>query len=124
MHVLKLCAISTISRSKDLLVTLEDFERAKMWLMETEIAMPDIFRQMARRSDAQVIQELHWVCWAEWTKTRRALHESFLIHFLSTQVPTEKIAKVMEMAEKGRFFSRQAGTQLFIPLPKNKHGIE
>ena len=124
LHVLKLCAISTISRSKDLLVTLEDFERAKMWLMETEIAMPDIFRQMARRSDAQVIQELHWVCWAEWTKTRRALHESFLIHFLSTQVPTEKIAKVMEMAEKGRFFSRQAGTQLFIPLPKNKHGIE
>lgn len=124
LHVLKLCAIAAIARTRNLVVELEDFERAKHWLISTEITMPDIFRQMAGRSDNQVIKELHHYAFSEWNKNKKPLHESQLVHFLSTQVPAEKIARILEVCEKSKIFIRQAGTQLFLPQPIHKHGME
>jgi hypothetical protein len=60
LHTIKLSMISAASRSGELQVTIDDFERAKDWLLAAEVVMPDIFRAMGQKSDSQVIMDMHY----------------------------------------------------------------
>ena len=124
LHVLKLAMVANASRGGDHVVTLSDFTRAKDWLLHAELTMPDIFRDMVGRSDHQVIQELHFYAWKLWVSEKRPIHRSRLIYFLQSKVPSEKIEKVLEIAEKSNVLKREAGTELFRPAPKHEHGLE
>lgn len=124
LHILKLTMIAAISRSGELRITLEDVNRARDWLLSAEQTMPDVFREMTQRSDNQVIQELHFFMWKLWLKDKKPLHESRLIHFLSARVPSEKVQRVLDVAEKSNIVAREAGTQLYIPRPAHEHGME
>jgi hypothetical protein len=123
IHTLKLSVVSATSRG-NALVTLEDFSRARDWLTHAESIMPDIFREMTQRSDGQVIQELHFFAWQLWIRDKKPIHESRLIHFLQNRVPSEKVRRVLEIAEKAGFFERTAGTDAYRPRPKHEHGME
>jgi hypothetical protein len=123
IHVLKLSIISAVSKSRSTII-LSDFHRAKEWLLEAEAAMPDVFRDMILRSDVQTIQELHIFIWKIWVKERKPIHQSRLVNFLSARVPSEKIMKILEIAEKANVITRDAGTDNFRPRPKNEFGIE
>jgi Protein of unknown function (DUF3987) len=58
-HLMKLSMISAVSAENGLCVTLSDFRRAQKWLFDAEEAMPDVFRAMRQKSDAQLLQD----CW-------------------------------------------------------------
>lgn len=124
LHVFKLAMVSAIMRSNALVVTEQDFERARDWLLWSEQVMPDIFRDMAGRSDNQVLQELHFHLWTIYAKNPKPIHESRLMAFLSTKVPSEKIQKIIEIAERSNILSRQAGEPYYTPVPKHMHGQE
>lgn len=125
MHIGKLMMVSSLSRGNDLRITMEDLSRARDWLLEAEVKMPDVFREMAGRSDGQVIQELHFFMFALWAKTQKPVHESAIYNFLRTQLPSERIPRVLEVAERSNIIARVAGTKdQYIPRPKNEHGIE
>lgn len=124
LYVFKLSMISSIMRGTDLIVTEADFIRGRDWLLWAEQLMPDIFRDMAGRSDNQVLQELHYHLWTIYAKQPKPIHESKLFAFLSTKVPSEKIQKIMEIAERANIVSRQAGHPYYIPLAKHLHGVE
>ena len=124
LHILKLCMISAMSRSPKLRITLLDLTRAKDWLLAAEATMPDIFKEMVSKSDGQVIQEMHFFMWQIWVKDKKPVHESRIINFLSQRVPSEKIHRVIEIAERSNVISRMAGTQTYTPRPKNSHGLE
>ena len=124
INVLKLAMISMASRTGALVIELCDVERALSWLLHAERLMPDVFRHMVGKSDSQTIQELHFFLFREYAKNKKALHESVIYHFLAQHAPSDKISKIIEIAERSNIIVRQAGTQFFIPRPKNEHGVE
>jgi hypothetical protein len=121
---IKLCMISAASRCAELLVEQIDFERAQAWLLEAETMMPDIFRDMNGRSDTDVIEELHFFLWKRWVAGKQSTHESAIYHFLSQKLPSEKIPRLIDTAERMNMMTREAGTQMWIPKPKHEHGME
>lgn len=111
--VAKLSMISAASNSSALEVTVDDWERAKDWLLEAEKFMPDIFHAMTQRSDAQVIADLHMALYREWSKLavskRKPVPTAFLWTYLGDRVTSERIGRIIDAAEtmgrirKGRF---------------------
>ena len=124
LNTLKPSMIAAASRTQSLVIELEDLNRARDWLLHVEQVMPDVFREMTQRSDAQVIQELHFFMWRIWIKEKKPIHESRLIHFLHNRVPSDKILRVVEMAERSSIIMRQAGTAAYTPRAKHEHGME
>lgn len=124
LHLLKLAMIASVSRGDDLTITLADLERAKTWLFHAEYLMPDIFRDMVGRSDAQIIQEMHYFMWRIYAadKQHRPIHSARIVNFLTNRVPSEKLLRIIEIAERSNVISRQAGTELYVPRPRNEHG--
>lgn len=125
LHLLKLCMISSASRSNEKVITLADFDRALSWLVAAEITMPDVFRNMTQKSDATTIQELHFYAWQIYAKEKKDIHEARLIHFLQTKVPSDRVLKVLEIAERAGVLIRIAGTtNLYKPATNNATGLE
>lgn len=123
LHVLKLTMIAAISRCGTLSIRYEDLERARDWLMEAEAIMPDIFKDMMAKSDGAIIQELHSYMWGEYARGKnRPLHESLIWSYLQIKVPSERIPRILDAAERSMFISKTA-TGMFIPLVKNNVGI-
>lgn len=123
LQVIKLTIISTASAGNGLVVTLKALNRARDWLLEAETLMPDVFKEMTQRSDSQVIQELHYFMWRIYAKDKRPLHESRMIHFLQTRVPSEKILRVVEIAARSNII-KIVGEKQWVPVPSNEHGME
>lgn len=124
MHLLKLCMVSSVSHGNSMLITELDFHQALTWLLAAEKSMPDVFRNMAQKSDAETISELHQYAWSLYSKDKKPIHEGRLIHFLQTRVPADRVMRVLEIAERSRFLDRMAGTELYKPVLLNKTGIE
>lgn len=130
LHTVKLSMIAAVSRTGTLNIELCDFTRARDWLLEAEVLMPDIFREMAQKSDKQIIEELHFYIWNRQVKetppgaSPKGLPASALYNFLQHRVPSEKIFRVIDVAEKASIIQRYAGTELWIARPKHDHGIE
>lgn len=126
MFALKLSTISGVSRTGKLEIDLTDVDRAIAWLIEVEKLMPDIFREMIGRSDAQILEELHYFITNSWNKNKqRPVQADALMRFLMMRCPVEKAEKIFLMAERGNVIARVAGTQdQFIPRPKYEHGAE
>ncbi len=123
-HLLKLCMVASVSRSNEMLITLEDYHRALNWLLEAEETMPDVFRNMTQRSDTQTLQELHFYCWQIYAKEKKSVHEQRIFNFLSTRVPSDRIEKILDIADRAGIVKRVAGTQTWKPAPKNAVGME
>ncbi|TXH14997.1 MAG: DUF3987 domain-containing protein [Hyphomicrobiaceae bacterium] len=123
LHLLKLSIIAAVSAGNSS-IGLKDYLRAREWLLRAEQTMPDIFREMVGKSDTQVIDELHYYCWQIWIKEKRPVHKSRLVHFLHHRVPSEKVQRIVDIAEQANILERMAGTDTYRPRPKHEHGLE
>lgn len=127
---LKLAMISTISRSGELTVGSEDVIRALDWLLGAERVMPDIFREMAGKSDTDVIMELHYFMWQTMTQRKARgqpanLAESEMYNFLRFRVPGDKVARILDIAERSLIISRDKLDMVrWIARAKHMHGVE
>lgn len=127
LNIFKLSMVSSISRSSDLVISSEDLTRAQDWLLEAEEKMPDIFRDMAGKSDKQVVDDLHDYMWRAYARDRKPIHESRLIAFLQSKVPTEKVLRIIELCERAGIIERDRSTAypLWKPATKDHNkGIE
>ena len=122
----KLATISAISRTGRMVLEVEDTRRAVAWLTEAEALMPDIFREMIGKSDAQVVEELHFFLMQQYRAGKnKPLPGRTLWNFLHIRVPSEKIQRIIEVAERANIIAKVAGTEdLWIPRPKAEHGME
>jgi len=124
-HLLKLSIVSAIARTGMMNIQLQDVRRAIYWLTEAEKRMPDIFREMIGKSDAQVLEELQRYLLAEWARSKRQpVQEVMLFKFLVGRVPHEKAQSLLETADKAGIISRIANTRTYIPVPRQEHGVE
>lgn len=125
LHMPKLAIVSAIARTGEKVIEAIDVKRAIEWLLEAEALMPDIFRAMIGKSDTQVIEELHFFLTSLWVKNKQQpVHERALFAFLAQRVPSDKIEKLITVAERSNIITRMAGTSTFKPLPKHEHGVE
>lgn len=124
LHIVKLSTIASMSRSVDMIIESGDVERAIGWLTNAEAVMPDIFREMVGRSDAQVIADLHFHMWRMFSRERKAVPKAAIVHFLQRQVPSDKIEKIISTAENANIIARYAGTETYFPKAKHEHGME
>lgn len=124
LHVLKLTMVSAISRTRTLRITLDDFNRAKGWMLAAEEQMPYVFREMAGKSDIQVLDELHYFVWQMWVKNKKLVHQSYIYNFLAKTATSDKIPRLIEIAERSNRLIREPGTDLYRPRPKHEHGVE
>lgn len=125
LHALKLCLISAVSRTGKIQIDVPDVLRALAWLHEAERVMPDVFREMVQRSDAQVIADLHFFMWRDWLVHKKPIPIVKIIHFLQAQVPSDKIDRIIETAVRANIIQRVPGeNNMFIPRAKHDHGIE
>lgn len=125
MFCFKLCMISAASRSNDLQVELEDYQRAMDWMLEAEDKMPDIFRDMAGKSDKQVMDDLYDYLWRFYVRShQQPVHESRLYHFLSNKVPGEKVQRVLDLCVKTGLVE-DLGSGMYRPgVRDNLPGVE
>jgi hypothetical protein len=127
LHAIKLAMISSVSRSPGInIVEVEDFERAKDWMLEAEKTMPDIFRAMGAKSDVQVISDLHFHVYRIWSSVaidkRKPVHQQVFYEFLHTRVTSDRIPKLIEAAERTGYFKRGPYPDEWIPNPLGNFG--
>ena len=88
--------------------------------------MPDIFRAMQGKSDTQILEELHYFVQAMWLKQgKQPVHSTRIAHFLAQRLPSDKIEKLMLVAERAGFLSKSPDkTDHWLPRPRHLHGVE
>lgn len=125
IHTMKLCMIAAVSARQELLLRVEDFERARSWLLGAELAMPDIFRDMSMKSDSALMNECHRYCFQLWTRSareiseRRPVHRSEILRFLSLRCPAMIAFKILELLVQAGWLAQLDGTLLFIPKARS-----
>lgn len=128
LQFLKLIMVASVSRTiagtLELVIRLEDIQRAREWLLEAESKMPDVFREMVLKSDMEVIKELHFACWQQFTNSKQKLLSSeFVYAFLANRTPSEKIGKIIETAVRSGFLEEVA-PGAYKPRPITNFGPE
>lgn len=125
VFALKLSLIASLSRSNEMVIRKMDVDRGLGWLLEAERVMPDIFRAMVGRSDKDVIAEMHMYVTAKYAQTagkpplERKVKGEDIRRFLLERVPHEKVASIIDAAEKANIIARMGGTQDdYMPRPK------
>lgn len=119
LHVIKLAMISAVSRGQALSVLADDVERAKDWLCEAEKTMPDIFRAMGRRSDSQILLDMHFHLYAKWSSVaidkRKPIKEQEIYDFLHTRVPSGSIKNMIDVAARTGYIRQGQFPDEWIP---------
>ncbi len=119
-QVMKLAMISCVSRGQFPVVELEDFLRAKSWLLETEKTMPDIFRAMNQKSDSQLIQDLYHFVFDSYMKLDKSkrvpVGEQQIWRFMENKAPSDRVQKLIAAAENSGWIKRAPGFGLWLPI--------
>ena len=117
--------IAAVSSSRTTIMTVEDMQRAQDWMLRAEQAMPDCFKDMVGKSDNAVLMELWQHVWEQHMKYKKPVHESKIWAFLKTRAPSERIGRIIDVAERSRIIARDAQDQhLYWPKPKSEWGLE
>lgn len=122
-HLYKLAMVSAIDRSSAMVLTADDFVRAKGWLEEAETFMPDIFKAGASGADAQAMEEIyHYVL-----TYGKVVPETKLINFMRERVPAHSVIRVLEvMMRSGMIeavsFDKATGLRQWRAVVAEPHG--
>jgi hypothetical protein len=118
--VIKLAMISAAARDNcaTLTVTLEDFDRARAWMLDAESVMPDIFKNMMHTSDSALIHELYNFICHEFIRRQSPVHGARLHDFLRYRIKNvDRSAKIIEAMVSSGILDRARGhSDLFIPI--------
>ena len=91
MHLLKLSMIFSVSRSNDLIISLEDWHHAQAALFEVEATMPEIFKEISSGGQIAEMEEAFHFIMRLFLAKKKAVPERLLFHFLSNRVPANQI---------------------------------
>jgi len=96
LHILKLCMVFSASRGDDLIVTTEDFERSLELLLEAEMGMPEIFKEISSGGQAGEVEEaFHFL--VRLSKGGKPVSEHKLTQFLTARVPANQVHYIINV---------------------------
>lgn len=98
IHTVKLAMAAAISHSDELVVTLEQFSRAKELLLAAEAVMPEIFKEMASSQDAVEVNEIHEFIFGYCLRYKvEAVPEHKLVHYMVRRIPVNRVSYFIEV---------------------------
>lgn len=106
-QTLKLCMVSSVSRSDDLTITLDDVQQAMDWLIEAEHYMPDIFKSMSSGGDSRAIEDTWYHVYQLWMKEKEPIAERRVVQFLQERVPAHSVQRVLDVMQKAGAIEKQ-----------------
>jgi len=112
--ILKL-AITAATARGSLKIEGQDIERVRGWMQDAERTMPDIFREMSRQSDEQLLGELRATVWAAYSKTKKPIPDTAIIKWLSTRVTSDRIQRVFDVAVKSGLLTQWGQSSHYVP---------
>lgn len=120
VHVIKLCMIASISRSSDLIITVEDYQLALGWLLDAESRVVDIFHSMGVAGDSAAIDDTWDFIFRFHAKEKKPISEHRVVNFLRSKVPSHNIMKVLEIMQRSDIIKLEMlnGTNAYVPRPK------
>lgn len=99
VHLYKLSMVASVDRSDLLTLSKDDFNRAMGWLLEAELAMPEIFRAGSVGADAKVMEEIeYFIRAADISGTGVSEHK--VVKFASEKIPAHTVLRVLEIMER------------------------
>ena len=105
-HLLKLSMVACVSRSNELLITIDDYHRALEWMIEAEMYMPDIFKSISVGGDAKAIEDTYyWAC-KIYARKKEPINESTIIEYLANKVPSHSVERILLLMVKARLFEK------------------
>jgi hypothetical protein len=109
-HLLKLTMVACVDRTNELMLTVEDFNRAFGWLIEAEETMALIFEVGSVAPDSRVMDEVvHFI-----KQHRGGVSEHLVINYIRERVPSYAVTNIFKNLLAARMI-KSAGT--------NKHGL-
>jgi hypothetical protein len=124
VHMLKLCIVFSVSRSDQLVVTLEDWQRAYDALIEVELHMPDIFKAMSQGGAGKTMEEAWHFIFTTHAKEGKPVLKHRLINFLQERVPVHNIQTTIDMMEQGKMIEKRLtpGGEAYVPRGRKAGG--
>lgn len=121
VHALKLCMVASISEGTELVVTQDHVMRALDWMVEAEVHMEDIFREMASSSHGELLNEVwHFIFKAYNKAGKKAVHEHRVRNFIAQRTAAHNVERVLEVMVKAGLLERNmiSGYVGFVPKAK------
>lgn len=124
MHLAKLIMIAALADER-MTVRLADCETALSWLIDAELTMPEIFKDMQTHEDGQIHEEMrNQFFQMHMGSGRKPISRGALIYWLSSRVASHSVERLLTVAIAADYFRRVAGTDgedaLYIPqMPKS-----
>ena len=124
VHLLKLCMVSSVSRSDELVIRIEDFQRGLDWMAQAEQTMPDIFKAMSQGGAGKTMEDAWYFIFTAHAKEGKPILKHRLINFLQERVPVHNIQTTIDMMEQGKMIDRQMTTagDAFVPRGRKAGG--
>lgn len=122
VHLLKLCMIASVSRSDELRIREEDYQRALDWLFQIEAAMPEIFKAMAQGGTGKVMEEAWYYVFQVYAKEQKPVLVHRLIQFLQERLPVHHVQTTIELMEKGQMLEKRLTPAGVAYIPMGKRG--
>ena len=100
IHAVKLAMVLAISRTNEMLVTLEDFNSARNMLFNAENLMPEIFKEMHTSSDANEIDSIHQFLFSYCMENEvKEIPEHKLVNHMLRTIPVNRVTYFLEMLQ-------------------------
>jgi len=107
VHALKLSLVASVSESLDLIITEDHVGRAIDWLIEAELYMEEIFKEMGAGTHGQIIDEIwHFIFKAYMKAGKKSVQESRVLNYVAQRTPAHNVARIMEVMEKSGLVKR------------------
>lgn len=125
LHLGKLCMISALSDER-MTVRMEDFNLAMSWLLEAEIAMPEVFKDMVHHEDGQIYEEMRSQFFQLHMRMKEPIPAVMLYQFLSKRVGSYNVERMIQIAVAADYFRRVAGTEgeNALYIPQSAYGLK
>jgi hypothetical protein len=115
LHILKLAIIAAVSRNNSLIIEGKDFLRAKLWLLDAESRMTDVFKEMGAQTHMEVIKDLLFILNRQYAVEKKPFSAEAVYGYLGKKIPSDKIQGVLDLAIRSGMIEQITGTNLFIP---------
>lgn len=102
-HLLKLSMIASISRTNEMVITLEDYQTALDWMIEAEAYMPDLFKSSGVGGDSTAIEETWHFVYMQYMKLgQKPIGKHRVLRFIGERVNAQSVNRVFELMVQTR----------------------
>lgn len=121
VHALKLSMIASLSEGTDLIITEDHVSRAIDWLIEAELYMEDIFKEMGSNSHGELLQDIwHFIFRAYNKEGKKPVKETRVLNYVAQRTPAHNVARTLELMEQGGVIEKKLCGTYIGYLPKGK----